>query len=45
MRMLIVLYAPSAESEASIEAIRSAYKRRFAQESAMRVDSPACVSF
>jgi len=44
-RMLIVWYPTRGESEASIEAIRSAYKARFSQESVMRVDSSSCVSF
>lgn len=29
----------------SIEALRTIYKKRFAQESVMRVDTPVCVSF
>ena len=45
MRMVVILYAPSADSEAAIEAIRAAYRTRFGQESVMRIDSAACVSF
>ncbi len=43
--VLIILYVPSDESEGKIEAVRSAYKDRFDQESVMRVDSANCVSF
>lgn len=44
-RILVVWYQTGNESEARIEAIRSAYKVRFGQESVMRVDSSSCVSF
>jgi hypothetical protein len=44
-RMLIILYQPAADSDARIEAIRTAYKTRFGQESVMRVDGASCVSF
>jgi hypothetical protein len=43
--MLVIWYEPTEESEAEIEAIRSAYTRRFGQESVMRVDGVSCVSF
>lgn len=43
--MLVILYQPSAESEAAIEAIRAAYKQGFDQECVMRLDSASCVSF
>jgi hypothetical protein len=43
--MLLVWHRPSADSEAKIEAIRSAYKARFAQESVLRADGLSCVSF
>lgn len=43
--VLIILYVPSDDSESKIEAVRSAYKKRFDQESVMRVDSANCVSF
>ena len=43
--MLIVWYRTATDSEFKIEAIRSAYKARFHQESVMRVDSSSCVSF
>jgi hypothetical protein len=45
-RMLVVWYSSrSDESEADVEAIRSAYKAQFGQESVMRVDGSSCVSF
>lgn len=44
-RVLLLWYRPGAESEANIEAIRSAYKRRFGQESVLRADGASCVSF
>lgn len=44
-RILVIWHSPSSRSESDIEAIRSAYKQRFEQESVMRVDSTSCVSF
>lgn len=44
-RVLVVLYRPDDTTEARIQAIRSAYEKRFHQDSVMRVESPACVSF
>jgi hypothetical protein len=44
-RVVEIWYRPAADSDAKIEAIRSAYKTRFSQESVMRVDSVSCVSF
>jgi hypothetical protein len=44
-RVLMVWHEPKPDSEERIEAIRSAYKARFKQESVMRVDSFSCVSF
>jgi hypothetical protein len=44
-KVLVIWHKPAADSEARIEAIRAAYKTRFAQESVMRVDSLSCVSF
>jgi hypothetical protein len=44
-RLLLIWYQPKPESEALIEAIRTAYKARFQQESVMRVDGLSCVSF
>ena len=43
--MLLIWYIADAETNAKIEAIRSAYKLRFHQQSVMRVDSSSCVSF
>jgi len=44
-KMLVIWHRPAADSEARIEAIRSAYKARFGQASVMRVDGVSCVSF
>jgi hypothetical protein len=44
-RMLIVWYQPTADSDARIDAVRSAYKTRFGQESVLRADGTSCVSF
>jgi Protein of unknown function (DUF3574) len=44
-RMLVILYRHEATTEAAIEAIRGAYKKRFGQESVLRVDGASCVSF
>jgi hypothetical protein len=44
-RVLLVWYKPAHDTEHKIEAIRSAYRERFSQDSVMRVDSRSCVSF
>jgi Protein of unknown function (DUF3574) len=44
-KVVLIWHEPDDGAEARIEAIRSAYKRLFAQESVMRVESTACVSF
>jgi hypothetical protein len=44
-RVVEIWYRPAADSDAKIEAIRTAYKVRFGQESVMRVDGVSCVSF
>ena len=45
-RLLLIWYAPAVDSDSRIEAIRTAYKARFGQESVLRADgAPACVSF
>jgi Protein of unknown function (DUF3574) len=44
-RVLVIFYAPDATSDSRIEAIRSLYKRRFRQQSVLRADTTACVSF
>jgi hypothetical protein len=43
--VLIIWYEPTIRADEQIEAIRAAYKRRFDQESVLRVDSVSCVSF
>jgi len=44
-RLLLIWYPPDATSETRIEAIRTAYKQRFHQESVLRSDEVSCVSF
>lgn len=44
-KLLLIWYAPGADAEASIQAIREAYKTRYRQISVMRVDGTDCVSF
>jgi hypothetical protein len=44
-RVLVIWHAPSRSHEADIEAIRSAYKQRFDQDSVMRIDGVSCVAF
>ncbi len=44
-RLLLIWALRPAESDPRIEAIRNAYKARFAQESVLRVDGLSCVSF
>ena len=44
-RVLLVWYKPAPDTEHKIEAIRSAYRERFSQDSVMRVDGGSCVSF
>lgn len=44
-RVVMVLYLPSPEAEAAIEAIRAAYKTRFRQDSVLRLDETDCVAF
>lgn len=44
-KVLMIWHEPNDRAEAEIEAIRAAYKRRFDQESVMRVESVSCVSF
>ena len=43
--VLVVWYEPSNDADGHIEAIRSAFKQRFDQDSVMRVDGASCVSF
>ncbi len=44
-KMLIIVYADSAENRAKIEAIRREWKQRTGDESVLRVTEPADVSF
>jgi hypothetical protein len=43
--VLVLLYKPSQDAETQIDAIRTTYQKRFDQDSVMRVESEACVSF
>ena len=43
--VLNVVHAPSAADDAAIDALVQAYKRRFRQESVLRVTGAACVAF
>jgi hypothetical protein len=44
-RMLLIFYRPDGAAEERIEGVRAAYKARFGQESVLRADGTACVSF
>jgi hypothetical protein len=44
-RLLLVWLTPSPDTETRIEAIRTAWKQRHAQESVLRAESRDCVSF
>ena len=44
-KMLLIVHDGGNESHAKLEAIIAEYKRRFDQESVLRVDTPAKVSF
>lgn len=44
-RVLMMLFQPSPENEASIETIRTTYQQQFYQDSVMRLDESVCVSF
>ncbi|RWX48057.1 hypothetical protein H206_05350 [Candidatus Electrothrix aarhusensis] len=44
-RVLMILYKPSVETAQAIEDIRAAYKKKFRQDSVMRLDETNCVSF
>lgn len=43
--VLVIWHASAVGDEAKIDAIRTAYKQRFQQQSVMRVDGASCVSF
>ena len=42
---LLIVLPGDASDEAKLNAIRDAYKRRFAQESVLLVQSPVCAAF
>jgi hypothetical protein len=44
-RILLLWHASDANSDAAIDAIRGAYKKKFYQQSVMRVEGEDCVSF
>lgn len=44
-KALMLIHGKDAKSEEGIEALRTIYKARFAQESVMRVDGQVCVHF
>lgn len=44
-RLLLIWHAADASSDAKVDAIRAAYKRRFHQESVLRAEGLSCVSF
>lgn len=44
-RLLLIWFEPDGASDAKIEAIRSAYKQRFHQDSVLRADEASCISF
>jgi Protein of unknown function (DUF3574) len=44
-RLLVIYYRPDPTAADRIDAIRAAYKKRFRQQSVLRADSAACVSF
>ncbi len=44
-RVVVIFYHPDRDSDARIDAIRAAYKRRYRQTSVLRADGTACVGF
>ncbi|TAK50863.1 MAG: DUF3574 domain-containing protein [Gammaproteobacteria bacterium] len=44
-KMLVLLHPPGAATEARIDAIRAAYRKRFSQEAVMKVTTPVRVAF
>jgi hypothetical protein len=44
-RLLLIWHAADSGSDAKVEAIRAAYKKRFRQESVLRAEDLSCVSF
>ncbi|MBC7783678.1 MAG: DUF3574 domain-containing protein [Burkholderiales bacterium] len=43
--MVVIMHPGTAEDDAKIEAIRSAYVRQFEQDAVLRIDSPVIVRF
>ena len=43
--LLNIVHAPDAASDAAMAGVIAAYKKRFAQQSVLRVTSAACVAF
>ena len=44
-RMLIIIHEPSAARDRAVDEIRSAFKKRYHQQSVLRVSFPAATSF
>lgn len=44
-KALVLIYQFDSDSNSRVEALRARYKKQFGQESVMRVDTPACISF
>jgi hypothetical protein len=44
-KALMLIHGIDPATNVDIEALRSLYKKRFGQESVMRVDAPVCVGF
>lgn len=44
-RLMIILHAPGHADDRAIDAIRSAFRSRFRQQSVLRVDDEACAAF
>ncbi|MGX9275484.1 MULTISPECIES: DUF3574 domain-containing protein [Pantoea] len=44
-KALVLVYHSDMESNGRVEELRTLYKKQFGQESVMRVDTPACISF
>ena len=44
-KVIILLHDGGATSSRDIDTLREEYKQQFSQESVLRIDSPACVSF
>lgn len=44
-KVVVRLHPPGAEADATLDAITSAYKTAFAQDSVLRIDRPVCARF